>query len=163
MARTGRLVIRTFGEADAGDVLAVLGSEETIGAMRAQPQMRGRDEARRWIEHRQERLETTGYTLWAVALADGPVIGDCGFVSEDAGRYDIRWVIAAERQGQGYATEAAHAVVEYGFERLGARAVVAAIRPENTASIGVARRIGMQPAPPTADEHGPLLRFSLRR
>ena len=44
----------------------------------------------------------------------------------------------------GYATEGARASLACAFERLGAERVIAVIRPENSASRGVAERLGME-------------------
>ena len=49
-----------------------------------------------------------------------------------------------ERWGMGYATEGARASLACAFERLGAERVIAVIRPENSASRGVAERLGME-------------------
>jgi RimJ/RimL family protein N-acetyltransferase len=46
--------------------------------------------------------------------------------------------------GQGYATEAAEACLNYAFAALGKSRVVAPIRPENAASLAVARKLGME-------------------
>jgi RimJ/RimL family protein N-acetyltransferase len=44
--------------------------------------------------------------------------------------------------GRGYATEAATAALDWGFEHLPVEEIISLIRPENAASIGVAERIG---------------------
>jgi ribosomal-protein-alanine N-acetyltransferase len=46
--------------------------------------------------------------------------------------------------GQGYATEAAEAMLEWGFRRLELDEIVSIVRPENVASVRVLERLGMQ-------------------
>jgi RimJ/RimL family protein N-acetyltransferase len=67
----------------------------------------------------------------------------------ESGEYaqpEIGWALAREHWGNGYATEAAGAVRDWarrdrGFERL-----ISLIAPDNMASLGVAERLGAQPA-----------------
>lgn len=58
---------------------------------------------------------------------------------------ELGWVLRPEARGRGIATEAAAAVLGWGFERFEFPYVTAMIRPDNTASIGVAERLGMEP------------------
>ena len=46
-------------------------------------------------------------------------------------------------QGKGYATEAANALLWYGFETLQAHRIIATCQPENPASYRVMEKIGM--------------------
>jgi RimJ/RimL family protein N-acetyltransferase len=89
---------------------------------------------------------TRGHGLCAVELrSTGEFLGRCGlqywrqFDEVEAG-----WTLRAEAWGRGYATEAARAAVEWGFERLGLTSVTAMIRPGNTASERVAERLGFE-------------------
>jgi RimJ/RimL family protein N-acetyltransferase len=64
------------------------------------------------------------------------------------------WALSPAAQGQGYATEAAGALVDWAFDGLLLDRLVATTEHENTASIAVMRRLGMrieinpQPEPP---------------
>ena len=58
--------------------------------------------------------------------------------------HEIGWVIAPERQGRGYATEAAKALLEHAFRKLGCHRVIATCQPENTASWRVMEKLGMR-------------------
>jgi RimJ/RimL family protein N-acetyltransferase len=57
---------------------------------------------------------------------------------------EIAWVIAAARQGRGYATEAAAAMVAR-LEQQSVRGFVAHIHPDHAASNRVARHLGLRP------------------
>jgi ribosomal-protein-alanine N-acetyltransferase len=58
--------------------------------------------------------------------------------------FGLFYAIAPTFQGQGYATEAARALVHYAFEHLRLKRVVATTTHENGASIGVMRKLGMR-------------------
>ena len=54
------------------------------------------------------------------------------------------WAVAPEHRGNGYATEAARAVIDHGFAELGLARIVATTERDNLASIAVMRRLGMR-------------------
>jgi RimJ/RimL family protein N-acetyltransferase len=58
--------------------------------------------------------------------------------------YEIGWVFNRTYHGQGYATEAAMALLQYGFEALQLHRVVATSQPENVASCRVMEKLGMR-------------------
>lgn len=58
--------------------------------------------------------------------------------------YEIGWVFNRAYHGQGYATEAAVAVLQYGFEALHLHRIIATCQPENVASYRVMEKLGMR-------------------
>ena len=56
---------------------------------------------------------------------------------------EVGYVLAADRWGRGYATEAAAAVVGFGFGTLGLNRITATCRPANAASSRVLEKTGM--------------------
>ena len=54
----------------------------------------------------------------------------------------VGWLLARPRWGQGFATEAGRAAIDYAFGVLGAEKVISLIRPENHLSVRVAERLG---------------------
>jgi RimJ/RimL family protein N-acetyltransferase len=63
-----------------------------------------------------------------------------GFTTPEFGLY---WAIDRAYQRQGYATEAAQAMVEYAFEKLHLKRIIATTEHENLASQAVMRKLGM--------------------
>jgi ribosomal-protein-alanine N-acetyltransferase len=59
-------------------------------------------------------------------------------------RVDIRWLIEPGRQGKCYMTEAARALLRYLFDTLKVHKIEALIRPENTPSSALAKRLGFR-------------------
>ena len=78
---------------------------------------------------------------------DQEVIGYCGlFYFPDLDgqpEIEIGYRLARSAWGKGYATEAAVVVRNYAFKTLGIKRLIAMIDPSNTASIRVAKKIGM--------------------
>jgi RimJ/RimL family protein N-acetyltransferase len=68
-----------------------------------------------------------------------------GFEGLDAKDLEIGWWLRPAVWGRGLATEAARALSEEAFRRLGAVSVVARLQPGNRASARVAERLGMSP------------------
>jgi RimJ/RimL family protein N-acetyltransferase len=71
----------------------------------------------------------------------GGAIGRPDRLRPEVGLY---WAVAPEHRGNGYATEAARAVIDHGFDELGLARIVATTEHDNLASIAVMRRLGMR-------------------
>lgn len=86
--------------------------------------------------------------LWAaIHKPTGQFIGRCGllpWVIDGVNEVEIAYLIAKPWQQQGLGTEAARALVRYGFETLGLKRLIALIHPEHTASIRTAERAGLR-------------------
>lgn len=85
-----------------------------------------------------------GYGMWAVELKDsGEFIGRVGLHHPEGWPdLELGWMLMPARRGQGYATEAARAALDFAFEKLGAPHAISLIRAENSTSERVARRLG---------------------
>ena len=58
--------------------------------------------------------------------------------------YEIGWVLQSQAHSRGYATEAASALLRYGFERLRLHRIVATCQPQNVPSYRVMEKLGMR-------------------
>ncbi|KUL22011.1 GNAT family N-acetyltransferase [Actinoplanes awajinensis] len=93
-------------------------------------------------------LEARGWGWWALEVtATGEFIGMAGLdpVDEEAPVTGVEagWRLAATAWGHGYATEAARAVLEYGFHELGLPEILAITVTGNARSRAVMDRLGM--------------------
>jgi [ribosomal protein S5]-alanine N-acetyltransferase len=99
-----------------------------------------------------------GFGLWAtIEKETGAFIGRCGLLPwtiEGQAEVEVAYMLARDRWGQGMATEAARAILEYGFVRLPVRRLICLIDRENQASIRVATKIGMTYQREVEDEYG---------
>ncbi len=82
-----------------------------------------------------------------VIILDGKIIGGCDCDlghSEDRSYATLGWIINKKYRKQGYASEAASAVLRFAFENLGIDKVYAQCDINNPASFAVMRKIGMK-------------------
>jgi len=86
--------------------------------------------------------------FWAVCLKENnKLIGNVYFEQQepkDFLTWEIGYVFNSFYQGKGYATEACKRIVEYGFNELAARRIIAMCNPENTASWSLLERLNMR-------------------
>lgn len=100
---------------------------------------------REHIDAARRRYAEEGFCLWPlICRANGELIGFCGLDRLwGGGEIEIGYWLAHAYWGQGLATEAAQAVMTYGFEELGLPRIVAVAHPENLASLRVLEKLGM--------------------
>lgn len=58
--------------------------------------------------------------------------------------YEIGWVFNPKYQNKGYASEAARAVLKYGFKEMGLHRIIATCQPDNIPSYRIMEKIGMR-------------------
>jgi [ribosomal protein S5]-alanine N-acetyltransferase len=94
-----------------------------------------------------EQVARQGWGIWLMlSVAAGALVGDIGFKGPpDALRTaEIGYSVLPAFQGHGYATEAARALVVWGFAQPGVRRIVANCRFDNAASIRVLEKAGLR-------------------
>jgi ribosomal-protein-alanine N-acetyltransferase len=105
--------------------------------------------------------------LWAtIHKATDRFIGRCGllpWVIDERPEVEVAYMLAKEVWGQGLGTEAAQAILDYGFGQLQLTRLICLIDRENVASIRVAEKIGMTFEKEGRDELGPFLLYSRDR
>ena len=100
------------------------------------------------IERTRLAWETRGYSWWSIIeQATGKIVGSTcvQHVTRDpSNEIEIAWRLATASTGKGYATEAGKAAARFAFDAVGIDHVIAMALPENTPSLRVMQRIGMQ-------------------
>jgi RimJ/RimL family protein N-acetyltransferase len=140
---TERLLLRGFQETDV-DALEAMAADPVIAPFVGYAGAPLREACWRsvalWIGHWALR----GFGLWAVEeRASGAFIGRIGiWQPEGWPGVEVGWLLGPDWWGRGYATEAARASLDWGFERLDFAELISLIQPANQASIAVAERIG---------------------
>ena len=89
--------------------------------------------------------EAHGIQYWPIfLLANGGHVGCCGLRPYDLSRgiHEIGFHIGSCCWGQGFATEAARAVMEYAFDRLGSAGLFAGHHPDNEPSRRLLAKLG---------------------
>ena len=98
------------------------------------------------VERSTASFATQGFGLWAVSSKDREgLIGFCGFLHfHDPPQLELLYGIAPDHWNKGLATEAAIAMIGYGFEVLGFERIEASTDALNAASVRVMERAGMR-------------------
>ncbi|MFI5876783.1 GNAT family N-acetyltransferase [Streptomyces sp. NPDC051445] len=108
------------------------------------------------IERWKEEWDEEGFGLFAVELlASGELVGFTGlslpeFLPEVLPSVAISWRLGSQFWGQGYASEAAQATLEFALQDRGIDRVVSINRMGDDASENVSRKLGMTPERQTA-------------
>lgn len=106
-----------------------------------------RQQIRQFIEQRLLSYLETGFGLYALIYKENQeLIGYCGFFIQKVAQQqevEIGYRLATKYWGQGLATEAAQAVLNYGKQRYNFQRFICLIDPANTRSIRVAQKLGM--------------------
>jgi [ribosomal protein S5]-alanine N-acetyltransferase len=87
-----------------------------------------------------------GHGRWALHLKEGnEFIGWCGLkYRPELDEIDLGYRFKKKYWGKGYATEAAKATIQYGFDRLGLNIITGRALPGNDASVAVLKKCGME-------------------
>lgn len=135
------------------------------------------DESAKLLARLQEHFAQHGFGLWAVQLWRSGSVVPVGWVGLSVPAFDapftpcveVSWRLHSDHWGQGIATEAARAALDFGFEQLRLLEVVSFTVPANLRSRRVMEKLGMRRAsaedfdhPAVPAEH-PLLRHVLYR
>jgi len=106
------------------------------------------EETQAMVDRVKARWAEWGFSWWVfVKQASGEVIGTgcIQYLARDmANPLEIGWRLRRDRQGQGYASEAARAMAAFAFETVQTPLLLAVCNPANTASSTVMERLGMR-------------------
>lgn len=141
-----RLVLRRYTHDDIPDVLE-LACQPSVAKEFSHTIEATEDGVQAYIDLQNSYQPFQKDTVFELAIerqADGKVIGLVGMIREDYGQAEIGWAIGVEHRGQGYATEAARALMGYGFTSLGLHRIHADASTDNLASWRIMERLGMR-------------------
>ncbi len=143
---TERLLLRQASAADLNDLMALDADPEVMRFVREPITDDDRQERLVQMIGRLDRDYGPGLGFWSVFAKDAPgqFLGLVLLVTlEGNTEVEIGWRFAQEAWGKGYATEAAEAVLDYGFATLELDPIVAVIKPGNHRSLAVAEKLGL--------------------
>lgn len=154
---TERLRVRNWRESDR-DLFAEINSDPKV--MEFFPFRRNRAESDAVLDRVARTISETGFGFFALALRDSDApIGFCGLARTDLephlpdGTIEIGWRLAVPHWGKGYVTEAARALLAYGFGERKLADIVSFAVPANSRSTAVMKRLGMRPDPVRDFDH----------
>jgi RimJ/RimL family protein N-acetyltransferase len=144
---TERLLIRPYREDDATGLHDVFGSPEVMKWTPSPPSKDVAETAQRLVRTMAfTAKQPPGLGLWALELREkGEFLGQVGlFPVEGKGPdVEVAYELAPRAWGRGYATEAARALIDYGFGEMHLERIVALILSDNVRSRRVAEKCDM--------------------
>jgi len=151
IAKTTRLTLRELQLTDAAFALRLYNEPSFLQHIG--------DKAVRTIAEAEKNLQQGaiasyaehGYGMWLVENQQGQAIGLCGLIKRNfLAETDLGYAYLPEYFGQGYAYEAARAVLAYAAEHTALNTVVAIVSPANLASKSLLLKLGFE-------QHGQVL------
>ncbi len=154
--RTDRLLLRPWRESDL-EPFAALNADPAV--MEHFPKPLDRAESDAFVGRIRAHFERHGFGFWAVeAPGIAELVGLVGlavptFEAHFMPCVEIGWRLARPYWGKGYAGEAAHASLDFGFEQLGLDEIVSFTAKDNLRSQAVMQRLGMTSSPVDDFDH----------
>ena len=159
---TPRLILREMTPDDFPALCAMLRDPEV---MYAYAHAFSEAEARQWLDRQLQRYREDGFGLWAVTLKTegglpGEMIGQCGLTRQDCPPVsrervlEVGYLFRKSRWHQGYATEAAKAMIDFAYQEFDIHDFGANHAVANPASGKVMEKCGMH-----FDHYGEYSRF----
>ncbi len=143
IAKTSRLTLRELQLSDAAFTLCLYNEPSFLQHIG--------DKGVRTIEDAENNLRQGaiasyaqhGYGMWLVENQQGQSIGMCGLIKRDfLTETDLGYAYLPEFVGQGYAYEAATAVLAYAAQHTALKTLVAIVSPDNLASKSLLEKLG---------------------
>ncbi|MFJ6416028.1 GNAT family N-acetyltransferase [Paeniglutamicibacter sp. NPDC091659] len=146
---TERLALREYAQADQDAVHAFASDPRVCGFVEWGPNTP--EDTRAFLRACLDEQTADPRQTFSMAIGvDGRVLGSIALmlgasdVAPVESSAEIGYVLAADAWGNGYATEAAAAMLDFARHTLGMRRVVATCRPENAGSIRVLEKAGLR-------------------
>lgn len=136
---TERLILRPLEEKDAADVFEWVG-DPVVNRYMPYTLYQNVEQARAWICS----ITPQDCEFAFVLKETGQVIGAGSIGLNDEGKYELGYNLNRAFWGQGFATEAARAMIDWAYDQLGARDFAASYATANAASGHVLRKCGFQ-------------------
>ena len=171
---TRRLILEPLGPGDLEALEAIFSDREHMWDLMDIP---GRPEdprglARYYLDRSVWAFGRYGAGMWGLrprAESGASIVGytglaiDIGEEVDMAGEVEAAWAVARDRTGEGFAAEAAGAVLDHLFGVLGVRRVAAVTSPDNRASRRLMERLGLARGEDTVAYQGPQVVYAIDR
>lgn len=142
IVQTRRLELRRFTEADIPELVPLIGARQVAANTLRIPHPYTTEDAKEFLAVSTTRLD---FSFAIVLRSPGRLIGGVGLHPDGQHqRAELGYWIGVPYWRRGYATEAAQAVVRYGFDELKLNRIFASHFRQNPASGRVLKKIGMR-------------------
>jgi [ribosomal protein S5]-alanine N-acetyltransferase len=138
---TGRLVLRQLKLDDASSLFDVLSDEQVMHFWSSGPH-KDIDETRNYIGWNAD--STADHVCWAITQDGMIAVGWVILLPRRSNNFELGYILGRDQWRNGYVYEAVRAVIDFAFERIGARRIMADTDPENIASVCLLEKLGFQ-------------------
>lgn len=118
--------------------------EEAVGKWLAKSKGMSKEEVKDYIMQLISHWEQYGFGVWLLVNRNtGELLGHCGLRKIDAtGEIEIMYLLDPEYWGNGYASEAAKASIQYAKEMMNVKRIIARVKVANENSKKLLRNLG---------------------
>ena len=144
--QTERLILRPFNLNDADEVTRLADNNAVSRYIPAIPHPYPQRAAVEWLSTHQEKFDDGKEVIFAITdKTTGILMGAIGLIlTKEHHRGEVGYWLNPECWGQAYMTEAAKAVLNYGFNRLNLESIIAHHLRPNGVSGRVMQKLGMK-------------------
>lgn len=160
MFQTNRLTVRRLQDGDAESLFAIYSDRDAMRWV-GDGEPIERDSCDSWIDITLANYQKRGYGMSLISrTSTDELIGFCGLVHPGGqDEAEIKYALARNHWGSGFAFEAARAMVAYGAANFGLRRIIATTAHENAASHRVLEKCGFVREDDRANDDGSSTRF----
>ncbi len=146
LLQTDRLLLRPFRREDQQALLLLISEKEVAATTLRIPHPCTLRDVQDWLATHGQEYEKGETIRWAICLRPGDTLvgGISLFVNASFQSAELGYWIGKPYWGQGYASEAAKKVVDFGFDAAGLNRIEAHFMQENGASAKILEKLGMQ-------------------
>lgn len=143
IGHTNRIILREMALKDAKAIYDLNNDPEVI-KFTGDPPFLSIEEAEQFLVA-YDHFEKYQRGRWLICdKSSKEVLGWCGLkYHDDNGENDLGYRLYKKQWNQGYATEASHLALQYGFRRLGLESIIARADKRNRASLKVMQKLGL--------------------
>lgn len=141
---TNRIHLRNFHDEDIENLFSLLGDPK-IGQMLPKGQSHTMEETKSWLDDFQNHWEKNNFGVWALEQkSTSEFMGYCGLrLFPEFEEVEVLYSILPNYWGQGFATEAALASVQFGLRELQLKKIIGLTKMDNPASSAVLLNAGL--------------------
>ncbi|MGN0772148.1 MAG: GNAT family N-acetyltransferase [Christensenellales bacterium] len=140
---TDRLILRPILQSDVDDIFSCWMSDEDVSRYMYWQASNNIQDAVRFVQEELSKIDSDDWYRWLITTKDATTIGTCLiYFDDEQGEWDISYNLGKEYWGQGYATEAMHAVLRFAQSVLTIDSCMALHAIENVASESVINKLG---------------------
>ena len=147
LLKSERLILRQLCKDDQQNIYLLHNNADVMKYISTSKDNYTHEECREFIERQIAYYDShPGLGIWAAENKNtGDFIGWVALKDLDNSEYiEVGYRLIKQHWGKGYATEAARALIKYGFNQLNLNKITAVALPENKASARVMQKAGMK-------------------